>query len=298
MRFTKERGEGDKMLKRFTVKGFKNFRDELVFDLTNVGKYSFNSDHIKNGIINKGIIYGKNGAGKSNLGEAIFDIESNLDPEKSFRNASVYKNMFDLNQNPYFKYEFVFGNDEVVYEYRKSDPLTVVWERLWIDGEAVLTMDNDKIECNIPAVKDLNFSSKTKNLSAVLFIYRTLSGKALKHIAALVEFAQNMLWFRGKSNPERIEDCIISENKVQDFESFLRAMGLDYHLSVKEVPGIFEQGKPRKIIFANFGKNEASLNSVLSTGTESLTLFYYWSLRFKSLSFLFIIIIARIPHLL
>lgn len=149
-------------------------------------------------------------------------------------------------------------------------------------------MDNDKIECNIPAAKDLNFSSKAKNLSAVLFIYRTLSGKALKHIAALVEFAQNMLWFRGKSNPERIEDCIISENKVQDFESFLRAMGLDYHLSVKEVPGIFEQGKPRKIIFANFGKNEASLNSALSTGTESLTFFYYWSLRFKSLSFLFI----------
>lgn len=48
------------MLKRFAVKGYRNFEDELVLDLSQHGKYDFNKDLIRSGLINKGIIYGKN----------------------------------------------------------------------------------------------------------------------------------------------------------------------------------------------------------------------------------------------
>ena len=48
------------MLKRFIVKNFKNFKEELIFDLTNSRDYQWNDNLVKNNIINKAIIYGKN----------------------------------------------------------------------------------------------------------------------------------------------------------------------------------------------------------------------------------------------
>ena len=65
------------MLKRFEVENFKGFKDRLVFDLQ-AREYEFNKNLISNGIVNKGIIYGKNGIGKSNLGIALFDIVLHL----------------------------------------------------------------------------------------------------------------------------------------------------------------------------------------------------------------------------
>ena len=61
------------MLKKFSVKNFRGFIDEICFDFT-AKAYEFNQQIIKNGLVNKAIVYGKNGIGKSNIGEAIFDI--------------------------------------------------------------------------------------------------------------------------------------------------------------------------------------------------------------------------------
>ena len=70
------------MLKRFEVENFKGFDERVVLDLT-ARDYSFNSILVKNGIVNKAIIYGKNGIGKSSLGIALFDIIGHLtDKEK------------------------------------------------------------------------------------------------------------------------------------------------------------------------------------------------------------------------
>ena len=46
----------ESMLVKFKVTGFKNFEKELVLDLSNPGKYDFNTDLVKNKTINKGII--------------------------------------------------------------------------------------------------------------------------------------------------------------------------------------------------------------------------------------------------
>ena len=69
------------MLKKFRVKGFKNFKDEIEFDLT-AGGYDFNQEAVKDGIVKNAVVYGPNGCGKSNLGRAIFDIV--LDDMPSF----------------------------------------------------------------------------------------------------------------------------------------------------------------------------------------------------------------------
>ena len=51
------------MLKRFEVENFRGFEKHLVFDLT-ARDYDFNKELVHDGVVNKGIVYGKNGIGK------------------------------------------------------------------------------------------------------------------------------------------------------------------------------------------------------------------------------------------
>lgn len=66
------------MLSKFCVEGFKNFSEKFILDLSKTCNYEFNTDAVNHGIVNKGIIYGFNGCGKSNLGLALLDIVSHL----------------------------------------------------------------------------------------------------------------------------------------------------------------------------------------------------------------------------
>ena len=73
------------MLKRFEVENFKGFENNIVLDLS-AREYAFNKNMVVNNVVNKAIIYGKNGVGKSSLGIALFDITSHLtDKERGTR---------------------------------------------------------------------------------------------------------------------------------------------------------------------------------------------------------------------
>ena len=50
------------MLKRFEVENFKGFKDNIVLDFS-ARDYAFNKPLVVNGIVNKAIVYGKNGIG-------------------------------------------------------------------------------------------------------------------------------------------------------------------------------------------------------------------------------------------
>ena len=53
------------MLKKFSVKGFKNFGEKIELNLSNIREYKFNPQCITDGLISKAIIYGKNSVGKT-----------------------------------------------------------------------------------------------------------------------------------------------------------------------------------------------------------------------------------------
>ena len=63
------------MLKLFEVSGFKNFKDTVRLDFSDIRDYKFNPQCITNGLIGKAIIYGKNSIGKSNFAKLDFPIE-------------------------------------------------------------------------------------------------------------------------------------------------------------------------------------------------------------------------------
>ena len=45
------------MLKKFTLKNYKNFKDEVTIDFENIAGYQFNTDCLSEGIIGKMLIY-------------------------------------------------------------------------------------------------------------------------------------------------------------------------------------------------------------------------------------------------
>lgn len=294
------------MLTKFKVTGFKNFEKELVLDLSNPGKYDFNTALIKNKVINKGIIYGPNGSGKSNLGEALFDIENNLLALNSNLNlispfSGFYKNT-NTNQNPEFEYTFQFGKDVVVYHYIKEQPTYVLEEELSINGKVILKYHNDKrnILCNIPYAKKLNFENRTEGLSPLLYIYRTIKFEKENCITKLFDFVKGRLWFRClnkgnefkgyKGSVDLIESKIIRENKVEDFQKFLAEnAGLNYNIKVNKTGRINPStGEEERILVAQYNNRSYPLLPLLSTGTQALELFYYWSMCFADITFLFI----------
>lgn len=127
------------MLRRFEVENYRCFSEKLVFDLTS-RDYSFNQNLVYNGIVNKAIIYGKNGIGKSVLGFALFDIISHLTDNKCLQKKN-YRNLEHLDQPVVFRYFFKFGNDDIVYEYIKLDQYDLRKETLKLNGKELVRFD-------------------------------------------------------------------------------------------------------------------------------------------------------------
>ena len=77
------------MLKTFETENYRTFSDRIIFDLTSKD-YTFSNDIVKNGLVNKAIIYGRNAIGKSSLGLALFDIISHLTDRPVFFKTQLY----------------------------------------------------------------------------------------------------------------------------------------------------------------------------------------------------------------
>ena len=124
------------MLRRFLVRNFKGFKDEFVFDLSTAKNYAFNTECVKDGIVNNAVIYGYNGCGKSNLGLAILDIVEHLTDNRNFEVKYIpYLNAAGKGTTAYFEYEFKFGESIVIYSYEKLNYKSIVCESLSIDGK-------------------------------------------------------------------------------------------------------------------------------------------------------------------
>ena len=127
------------MLKKFEVENFKGFKNNIVFDLS-AREYAFNKNLVLNDVVNKAIVYGKNGVGKSSLGIAIFDIVGHLtDKERmQVRYLINYLNLESKKKFAKFVYTFQFDEDIVVYEYAKRDPNNLIYEKLMINNKIVI----------------------------------------------------------------------------------------------------------------------------------------------------------------
>lgn len=285
------------MLKQFNVKNFKGFRDKITFHLETTDDYEFQSEVILNGCVTKGIIFGINGSGKSNLGLALFDIIFHLtDKETIFKNYIIYQNIEHREKRVEFEYVFQFFGSELRYRYKKTDVETLVYEELSINGECKILYDYEKNEgyTKLPGSETLNdFILNGSQMSRVRYVARNTileECEENKVFKCFIDFVDRMLLFYSldekgyeglQIGSESLSDGIIESGKLKDFEKFLKENEVNYKLKEVSVDG-------KHKIYCVFDNREIDFFTIASTGTKSLALFYYWYIKFQKASFVFI----------
>lgn len=286
------------MLKRFTVDNFKGFQNKLTFDLT-ARDYEFNQELVRDGVVSKAIIYGPNGVGKSSLGIALFDIVAHLTDKRRVGGEYLvnYRNLESDCKEITFSYLFAFGNDEVLYEYAEADIDELIWEKLTINGKTVIDyyfFDPSRQIVDKNWVGGLNIELTDNKLSVVKYVYRNLPTGTIPALARMVQFCDNMLWYRCLSDGNTyagfmnggasLDKVIYEKAALKSFQDFLLDNGLNYDLAFE-----MENGVP--ILYAYFHNraHKADFFQLASTGTRALALFFVWKIMsFEKISLLFI----------
>lgn len=282
------------MLTKFSVKNYKQFESEIVFDLS-AGNYAFNQECVKNGTVKTALIYGINGTGKSNLGWAIFDMVAHLTdneskslPSKHYVNANSSKNLVEFTSHFLFKHRK--SSYKVEYKYSKDNNGIILSEHLFIDDNSLVNYEKGspftvKLEGTEHLNKNMNSS---QNLSVLKYIHSNTNLDRRKKNNSLfisfIDFVNHMLWFRNvmdgiqyvghRLDDKNIYQSIVDNSNLKDFEKFLNLSGIVCELDEMD-------SDDNKTIAFKFGKKRIKFGSIASTGTKSLAIFYYWWQQLK-----------------
>lgn len=285
------------MLTRFEIANYRGFKDSIVWDLSTTRDYSFNKNLVKNKIARSSIVFGKNASGKSSLCTAIVDITTHLlDTEKDLTPPHMLTYIGNDSAVIFFQYDFLFDKKKVVYRYLKTNMRELLLEALFVNGKEVLHhnfINESENFIKIPGAENLRTKGLQRQLSVIKYIYNNTIVDEDSIISKIYNFVSGMLYFRSlreanqyigyKLGGEKLDDIILRNGKLEDFNSFLSNMELNYHL----VPLKLSSGNT--VIGAKFENDTViTLNEIASSGTKTLMLFYCWLLDFKNLTFLVI----------
>lgn len=285
------------MLTKFSVKNFKAFKEKVTLDLSKPRDYSFNSHLIRNGVVNNGIIYGKNGSGKTSIGKAIFDIVSVIGmPNRIDYATEIYQGYKQLPIE--FEYSFLFDGDEITYSYTKNNSGRIIDEALLLNNKQIFRKSVE--EGIIEVSQEFHFDDKRKDdllnsansISIFNYLQSTFPLAQGHYMLKMVAFINSMLWFRcledrnyiGFDNARvNIEEYLIKHNRVEQFAEFLQNESEQkFDFSATNADDI----RLKCLIDGNV----VDFSDIKSTGTSSLELLFYWLVRIdeKHPSFIFI----------
>ncbi len=282
------------MIKLFEVSGFKNFKDKITLDFSDVRDYKFNTHCITNNLISKIIVYGKNSIGKSNLGLAVFDIVSHLTSKNVTPDIySYYLNVNSTDNFATFHYVFQFGDQIIDYNYRKDEKQMLVFEKLIMNDNMLFEYDYKRKKGNTEGIRELaptlNWAFQETD-SILKYVINNTVLDDTHPIRQLMHFVSNMLWFRSldenryigyKSKSKDYYDFIFEENNLKELEDFLQNSGIEDNLIVrKDIDGI------KRLYFDT--DTPLPFFKVASSGTKALYTFFYWYKTAKNVSLMFI----------
>lgn len=274
------------MLKSITVGNFRAFSEKVTLDFSEVGKYDFNTEAIKNGLVKTAIMYGKNASGKSSIAYAIFDIVSNLtDKFMGISHDGNYKNAFNMEQPVTFEYNFIFRDKEVKYIYEKLDFKTLLSESLSIGDNTVINYDKKEsdtiFEVSLKGTENLQKDLKESKISAVKWVNRnsvlenTEENEIFKEF---ISFVDRMLLFWSLedrsfvgylTSGQSIINGIIEQKHFEDFKSFFKEAGIEDEFECKSINGEMQ-------LLVKYGDKTLPFGRVKSSGMSSLLLVYFW----------------------
>lgn len=252
------------MLKKFQVSNYRNFRDTITIDFGKTGGYHFNQDCVTNQMISKMIIYGRNATGKTNLGEALFDIRKNL---LGFiaggSDKGIFLNADSDEQYAQFVYVFQFDNNEVIYKYRRSDEYSLADEELLLNDSRCFYCDYLTDSFTFPNLSSLDaetavvdrflqsLAGPDEESSAMTrtptFLRWLINNTALQPNAVLLKLSDyvNRMSFMSANASlvmwpskmiQKFVDLLEDPKELSDFENFLNAMGIEGSLVCEKTP--------------------------------------------------------------
>ena len=247
------------MLKSFSVKNYKNFKDKLTVDFSATGSYRFNPDCVDNGLISKMLIYGRNATGKSNLGSAIMDVQGVLFGYRP--NAEVFLNADSDDKDAFFEYEFLLGKDLLKYSYRCDEKRQLFEEQLTLNDKNVFKIDfeNNKYDINLKLVNaetvvidvyrnmiedSKQQESEEKQLPFLRWLANNAAFNSNSPIIRLCNYVRSMRMQSIRFNMEKLPavsydsfyDLLSKNGNLKDFEEFLNEMGIKCQLILEPLP--------------------------------------------------------------
>lgn len=263
-------------------------------------KYDFNVECVSDGLLNKVLVLGKNGCGKSNLGLALFDISYTLTynlPHRKQLDTVSFLNGNSSKKYATFTYEFQNGKDIIVFKYSKLNPNSIVYESLHLNGKQIFLRDGinnvtDYSNLTLINANTLRIANVNESLSVLRFIYNNSIQTKKSPVQFIMDFVSHMLYYRADQVGnqligytqimENIEPYIMSKGLVNDFQNFLKKYaGLNVELQRIHNDGMED------ILVQKLKNKYIPFSMISSSGTNALMLFYYWSKHFENVSFLY-----------
>ena len=251
------------MLRKFSLRNYKNFGDEIKIDFGSVAGYQFSTDCITDGLISKMLIYGRNATGKTNLGKAIMDIESTMFGGPGYMENGVFLNADSEEDSASFSYIFDFDEMELIYQYSRFSNLELRDEELVINGVSIFRCDFFNEEYHFDNLKCVD--AETANVERYLqvleggeetegviepklpFLRWLISNVALKNDSILIRLANyvrrmvmitvgNEMPYRVRRMSKAFYDSLEKQERLKDLEDFLNAMGIECRLILEKLP--------------------------------------------------------------
>jgi len=281
------------MLKKFTVSNYRSFENPITLDFTNVRDYDFNEECIKDGLINKAVIYGENAVGKTNLGLAISDVVTMIPSIRVSTDILIVshsKSQGFINKNSSdkvakFEYVIKIGSNEILYTYEKFAVGILYSESLRINNELLYElnfetgMSNFSNFQNYSELATLNIEDWDNRMSVLAYVLSHTKLKELTVLKELESFIKGILISRDFFSADQISlsellsmriHHIVEYELVSDFEKFLQELSIDIKLKVVTM---LDGGKE---LYIDYGEEKGQLSFVnyASSGTLSLAELY------------------------
>lgn len=250
------------MLKKFAVKNYKNFKDEIVLDFSKVGSYQFSADCLTAGFISKMLIYGRNATGKTNFIRAISDIQ-NLVLDLPYLNRISILNADSDQDKIDFTYVFSIDKQEITYNYSRLSNGALAYEEMLLDGKRVFVCDFEKDQYNFSGLFHISAETlnsdlyldlihKKTNANSVIgntvpFLRWIVTNTVLKEYSILRSFFEEVLLMfavlthgngirRNKIDTEDFFKKLENNEELIKLERFLNDMGVCCRLTLKKLP--------------------------------------------------------------
>lgn len=289
------------MLISFSVENYRSFKDKVTLNFENVHDYEYNKQCIKNGLLSKAIIYGANASGKSNFGFALFDIVGLLTDKNTHHyqnDEQTFVNADSDSDVATFEYVFKNKKDTITYLYKKKSPKIITYEELVINKKSIFSYDFEKknfIQIDLKEIhaENANFNYFENNFAVLRYIANNTSQPDNSHIKFIMNFVSHMLWFRTLqengyigliSGSENVNQWISNNNLDKEFQKFLLDLAnFEINLDIVDL----QQPIKQKFLVEKHKKGVFAFDQVASSGCKALELLFYWTKRFKDVSFLF-----------